>query len=81
MEPDTIYLKNMVIGLVSHKEDVVVTRTVDNIGVFLTISVHKDDMGLIIGREGSTATSIRTLMRAYGMKTLARINVKINEPK
>ncbi len=37
-------------------------------------------MGKIIGREGNTAKSIRTLLRIVGMKNNSRVNLKINEP-
>jgi hypothetical protein len=38
-------------------------------------------MGMIIGRQGSTAKAIRTLLRVVGAKNDARINLKINEPE
>ena len=79
MEQD--YLKVVLVGLVDNPDSVVVTRSEDELGVLLTIDVHADDMGKIIGREGNTAKAIRTLMRAVGMKTQARINIKINEPQ
>jgi predicted RNA-binding protein YlqC (UPF0109 family) len=49
-------------------------------GVLLTLEVNKNDMGKIIGREGSTAKAIRTLLRVFGMKNNSRLNLKINEP-
>ena len=50
-------------------------------GVLLTLDVHPDDMGKIIGRKGATAKAIRTLLRVVGMKNNARVNMKINEPE
>jgi len=50
-------------------------------GVLLTLDVHPDDMGKIIGRSGNTAKAIRTLLRVVGMKNNARVNLKINEPE
>ena len=67
-------------ALVEHPEDVKITRTVDEMGVLMTLDVNKDDMGKIIGREGNTAKAIRTLLRVVGMKNNARVNLKINEP-
>ena len=55
-------------------------RTVDEMGVLLTLTVHPDDMGKIIGRDGNTAKALRTLLRVVGMKHNARVNLKINEP-
>ncbi len=50
-------------------------------GVLLLLTVHPDDMGKIIGKAGNTAKSIRTLLRVVGMKTDARVNLKIEEPE
>jgi hypothetical protein len=38
-------------------------------------------MGQIIGRAGSTARSIRNLVRISGLKNHARVNLKIEEPE
>jgi len=80
MENDVIFLEFVVKALVEKPEDVKITRTVDEMGVLMTLDVNKDDMGKIIGREGNTAKAIRTLLRVVGMKNNARVNLKINEP-
>lgn len=74
------YLETLVKGLVDHAEDVKVTKTVDEMGVLMTLDVNQADMGQIIGRKGATAKAIRTLLRVAGMKHNARVNMKINEP-
>ena len=38
-------------------------------------------MGQIIGKAGSTARSIRSLVRIVGLKNHARVNLKIEEPE
>ena len=78
---DAKFLDFVVKELVEHPEDVKITRTVDEMGVLMTLDVHRDDMGKIIGREGNTAKAIRTLLRVVGMKNNARVNLKINEPE
>ena len=55
-------------------------RTVDEMGVLLTLEVGAADMGKIIGRQGNTAKAVRTLLRVVGMKNNSRVNLKINEP-
>ena len=80
MNKDQIFLENLVKSLADHPESVVVNRTVDEMGVLLTLDVHPDDMRQVIGREGNTAKAIRTLLRIVGMKDNARVNLKINEP-
>jgi predicted RNA-binding protein YlqC (UPF0109 family) len=81
MDLDQQFLENLVKALVDHPESVKIKRTVDEMGVLLTLDVHAEDMGKIIGRSGNTAKAIRTLLRVVGMKNDARVNLKINEPE
>ena len=81
MEKDQEFLDYLVRGLVDNPESVKITRTVDEMGVLLSLDVHPDDMGKIIGRSGNTAKAIRILLRVVGMKNNARVNLKINEPE
>ena len=80
MEQDHAFLDFVVKALVDHPESVEIVRTVDEMGVLLTLTVHADDMGKIIGKDGNTAKSLRTLLRVVGMKHNARVNLKVNEP-
>ena len=80
MEPDQAFLEYAVKALVDHPESVETTRTIDQMGVLLTLVVHPDDMGKIIGKSGKTAEALRILLRVVGMKGNARVNLKINEP-
>lgn len=81
MNEDQQFLETVVKALVDHPESVRINRTVDEMGVLLTLDVHAEDMGKIIGRSGNTAKAIRTLLRVVGMKNDARVNLKINEPE
>lgn len=81
MHEEQTFLEMLVKALVDHPEAVVVTRTVDEMGVLLSLKVHADDMGKIIGRSGNTAKAIRTLLRVVGMKHDARVNLKVDEPE
>lgn len=78
---DQQFLDTVVRSLVDNPNSVHITRTVDELGVLLTLDVHADDMGKIIGRSGNTAKAIRTLLRVVGMKNDAKVNLKINEPE
>lgn len=81
MQEDQQFLETVVKALVDHPDAVKIDRTVDEMGVLLTLDVHAEDMGKIIGRSGNTAKAIRTLLRVVGMKNDARVNLKINEPE
>lgn len=78
---DQAFLEYVVKALVDHPEDVKIDRKVDEMGVLLSLRVHPDDMGQIVGRAGSTAKAIRTLVRIVGIKNHARVNLKIEEPE
>ncbi|PIV14079.1 RNA-binding protein [bacterium (Candidatus Gribaldobacteria) CG_4_9_14_3_um_filter_36_15] len=78
---DKEFLEYIIKGLVDHPEDVKVERKVDEMGVLLSLKVHPEDMGQIIGKEGSTARAIRNLIRIVGLKNHARVNLKIEEPE
>ena len=81
MEGDTQFLDYVVRSLVDHPDEVKIQRTVDEMGVLMTLNVNGEDMGKIIGRSGNTAKAIRTLVGVVGMKNNARVNLKINEPE
>lgn len=77
---DQDFLEFIVKALVDHPTDVKVDRKVDEMGVLLSLKVNPEDMGQIIGRAGSTARAIRSLVRIVGLKNHARVNLKIEEP-
>ena len=78
---DTQFLDYVVKALVDNPDKVKINRTVDEMGVLLTLDVEPADMGKVIGRSGNTAKAIRTLLRVVGMKNNSRVNLKINEPE
>lgn len=78
---DQEFLEHVVKSLVDHKDDVKVERKVDEMGVLLTLKVHPNDMGQIIGKGGATVRAIRHLVRIVGLKNHARVNLKIAEPE
>ncbi len=80
-ETDVQFVEFVVKALVDNPDAVKVERTIDEMGVLLTLSVAKEDMAQVIGKSGRTASAIRTLLRVVGMKNNSRVNLKINEPE
>ena len=78
---DKDFLESIVKAIVSHPEDVSAERTVDEMGVLLSLKINPEDMGYVIGRHGQTAKAIRTLLKIVGAKNNARVNLKIIEPE
>ena len=74
---DQQFVEYVIKNLVNHPDDVTVERKIDEKGVLLTLTVNPEDLGRVIGRRGSTAQSVRTLLRALGTKNDARYNLKI----
>lgn len=64
-------------ALVDNPEEVVVTETVDENGIVLSLKVAPDDMGKVIGKQGRIAKAIRTVVRAAGSKGDKKIMVDI----
>lgn len=81
MQEDQAFVEYVVKAMVDHPEEVSSDRTVDEMGVLITLKVSPEDLGQIIGRQGQTAKSLRTLLRVVGAKHHARVNLKIYEPE
>jgi hypothetical protein len=80
MEADQQFVEDVVKAIVENPSDVKTKRTIDEMGVLIELTVNPGDMGKVIGKEGRTAKSIRTLLRVLGAKNNARVNLKIIEP-
>ena len=78
---DEAFLEFIVKTLVEHPNDVKIGRKVDEMGVLLSLKVNKEDMGQIIGRQGSTIRAIRNLLRIVGLRNHARVNLRVEEPE
>ncbi|WOS30080.1 KH domain-containing protein [Listeria monocytogenes] len=65
--------------LVDHPEDVVITPEETDISLTYKLSVSKEDMGRVIGKQGRIAKAIRTLVYAVGSKNDKKIRLEIIE--
>jgi predicted RNA-binding protein YlqC (UPF0109 family) len=66
-------------ALVDRPEDVRVNAVEGEQVTVLELRVNPDDLGKVIGRQGRTAKSIRTLLGAAGMKLKKRFTLEILE--
>ena len=78
---DADFVEYVVKSIVDHPDEVKAERKVDEMGVLITLHVHAEDMGMVIGRDCSTAKALRTLLRVVGARNNARVNLKISEPE
>ncbi|HSX44861.1 MAG TPA: KH domain-containing protein [Candidatus Saccharimonadales bacterium] len=74
---DEQFIDYIVKSLVGKPEAVKIERRIDEKGVLLELTVDAADLGRVIGKRGATAQSLRTLLRALGIKNEARYNLKI----
>lgn len=81
MENDQKFVEDVVKAIVDTPDKVSTERTIDEMGVLIKLTVDPSDMGKVIGKDGKTAKSIRTLLRVLGAKNNARVNLKIVEPE
>ncbi|MBW1601269.1 RNA-binding protein [Streptomyces sp. JJ66] len=59
-------LEHLVKGIVEHPDEVQVASRNLRRGRVLEVRVHPDDLGKVIGRNGRTARSLRTVVGALG---------------
>lgn len=68
-------------ALVNHPDEVEVKEIQGETAAILELRVAKDDLGRIIGKQGRTAKSIRTLLNAVASRTNRKIVLEIVEEK
>lgn len=64
-------------SLVDHPDEVQVSQTESEDAVIIELKVAADDMGKVIGKQGSIAKSIRTVVKAASSKSDKKVEVKI----
>lgn len=68
-------------ALVNHPDEVEVKEIPGETASILELRVSKDDLGRIIGKQGRTAKSIRTLLNAAASRTNRKVVLEIVEEK
>ncbi|MGI5940513.1 MAG: KH domain-containing protein [Thermoleophilia bacterium] len=64
-------------SLVDHPEQVRVEETENSDGVVLRLSVAKEDVGKVIGRQGRIARALRTVVKASAVRDGKQATVEI----
>lgn len=77
---DKDFAEYVIKQLVDSPDAVKLDRRVDELGVFITVQVAKEDMGKLIGKDGKTIDALRVLLRVIGAKENSRVNLKVVEP-
>ena len=72
-------IETIVSALVDYPEDVHVTERDDDGRTVYSLSVNKEDMGRVIGKQGRIAKAIRTVVYAAGSSQHKKIYLEISE--
>ena len=72
-------LKFLVRSLVNNKDCVEVEKQEDEKTLTYRVKVASDDIGKVIGKNGRTAMSIRTVMKSVGSKSHKKVFVKFED--
>jgi len=65
--------------LVTHPDAVQVTESEDDSSSILELRVDKDDLGRVIGKQGRTAKSLRTILNAAASRVNRKVVLEIVE--
>ncbi|MED4691372.1 KH domain-containing protein [Peribacillus frigoritolerans] len=72
-------IETIVSALVDYPEEVIVTSKEESGRIVYILSVHKEDMGKVIGKQGRVAKAIRTVVYAAGSSQQKKIYLEISE--
>ena len=64
-------------ALVDNPDEIAIGEVVGNQATVFELKVAKEDLGKIIGKKGSTAQAIRTILNASSAKTKKRTILEI----
>lgn len=70
-------LEHLARSLVDNPDDVHVTVTETETTVILELSVAKEDVGKVIGKQGRIARALRTIVKASAVRDGKRVVVEI----
>lgn len=68
-------------GMVATPSDIEVEVTKDEMGVLYLLTVNSNEFGFVIGKEGTNAKALRTILSAAGRILDIKASLKINAPE
>lgn len=71
-------VRTMAGALVDHADQLRIEEKNDHGIVDITLSVHPDDMGKVIGKQGKIANSMRQILKACAIKENVKVNLEIS---
>ncbi len=77
MQEDEKFVHFIVKSIVRNPDEVVIERTVDDQGVFITIKCAQSDNGIVIGKGGANINALRILLKTIAAKHNNKVAVKV----
>lgn len=75
-------LKFILENIVDHPEDIKINIEENELGFLeINFSVHPEDMGQVIGKQGKTISAIRKVLKVKAVKLGKRFSLNITEPQ
>ena len=74
-------LTDILANLTTVPNKVIIDRIEDEQGILLTVKVDANDMGIVIGRSGSMATALKTILKAVGKANDLNVRITFLEPE
>jgi len=71
-------VEGVVCSIVDDTETIEIVEEETDSGLLFTITVGRDDVGKLIGKEGRVASALRTVAKAAGAKKGQRVLVNVN---
>ena len=72
-------LTHLLTSIVEHPDNVSVEETHDDSRVLLTIHVHQEDIGKVIGKSGRIIKALRDLIKLMATKENMYVDVVLSE--
>jgi uncharacterized protein len=70
-------IRSIAVELVDHPDEVDVVEVPGHNNTVIELRVARDDVGKVIGKEGRTAQSMRTILTAASAKSGRRVHLDI----
>ena len=70
-------LENIIRRLVTNQDEVAINEIIDGSSVVYEVTVAKEDVGKVIGKQGRIAKAIRTVVKAAALKENKHVSVEI----
>ena len=75
-------IKYLVTNIVDHPDEVMIEETIDSDGTsIITINVHQEDMGKVIGKGGKIISAIRELAKVKAIKLGKKAKIILQDQK